>query len=515
MARASTAGRHEREIASPRTDGGARDENPVRRTSNSMDRCHEASYMEDRPMPTPKKRTSPPADVPPAEPEAAWESGALTGRYLVTYRDGAQTEALAHLEQSAGVHSFARASDFSAAAVDPAKIEQAEVMVFEEIGVAVVNAPPDAAVGIASAAGEPGSPILFVEPERIMSVLSDFEPALQPGDAADPGHPGLSGEGVVQVSLPYLRGYRDALANLYTQLAETDGAAAAGLGVLAFGDTALATWGLQATRVTSSTVSGRGVRVAVLDTGLDLRHPDFAGRSIVSASFITGQTVQDGHGHGTHCIGTACGPLRPTATRRYGVAHGSQIFAGKVLSNSGSGADAGILAGINWAVTNRCQVISMSLGAAAPPSPTYEQVAQRALAQGTLIVAAAGNESRRSQGLLRAVSRPANSPSILAVAALDSALAIADFSNRGTTTGGGQVDIAGPGVNVFSTWPMPTRYRAISGTSMATPHVAGIAALLVESRRATGSALWRLLQSGAQRLRLPSIDCGAGLVQAP
>jgi len=115
------------------------------------------------------------------------------------------------------------------------------------------------------------------------------------------------------------------------------------------------------------------------------------------------------------------------------------------------------------------------------------------------------------------VDRPANCPSILAVAAVDSRLGIAPFSCGGINPDGGGVDLAGPGVNVYSSWPMPTRYRTISGTSMATPHVSGIAALWLEARGldTTAEALWQLLVANAQRLPLPARDVGTGLVQAP
>src|SRR5690606_21209515 len=104
-------------------------------------------------------------------------------------------------------------------------------------------------------------------------------------------------------------------------------------------------YGLQKTKVVVSlphvqTYTGQGIKVAVLDTGMDLNHPDFAGRLITAKSFVPGQAVQDLHSHGTHCIGTACGPKDPTTAsqQRYGVAYQSHIFAGKVLNNAGSGA---------------------------------------------------------------------------------------------------------------------------------------------------------------------------------
>src|SRR5437899_1921207 len=161
----------------------------------------------------------------------------------------------------------------------------------------------------------------------------------------------------------------------------------------------------------------------------------------------------------------------------------------------------------------------MSLGAPVQVgqsfSPVFEQVGRRALAAGTLIIAAAGNESHRPQQIAP-VGHPANCPSIMAVGALDQRLKVAFFSSAGLNPQGGQVDVAAPGVAVRSSWPRPTLYNTISGTSMATPHVAGIAALLAEAHaQARGLALWALIIQHAKHLGSPNRDVGAGIAQAP
>jgi subtilisin family serine protease len=343
------------------------------------------------------------------------------------------------------------------------QLGDAPAVVYDAIGVAVVDAPYDR-VRELDVAPEPGAgDVLAVEPERVVHAIEQ-----------SPG---------------------------------------------AF-DESRFTWGLQATGVPDSRFTGAGIKVAVLDTGFDLEHPDFAGRTIVTESHVAGVPVQDVAGHGTHCIGTACGPRDPQVPPRYGIAYEADIYVGKVLNDQGSGVDGDILAGIEWAITNACEVVSMSLGAPVEPgqafSAVFERAASRALARGTLIVAAAGNDSRRDQGTIAPVGHPANCPSIMAIAALDSSLDVAFFSNGGTAAQGGEVDLAAPGVDVRSAWPMPTEYNTISGTSMATPHVAGIAALTAEADGAhRGRALWTALEGAAKALSLPSRDVGSGLVQAP
>ncbi|MGB3258040.1 MAG: S8 family serine peptidase [Ornithinimicrobium sp.] len=404
-----------------------------------------------------------------------------TGRYVVVFADASDPAPM--LREMAGLSSVASSRDFTGQAMNMDETAGADATVFAELGMAVVSGDPTQMGTLTSAAAERGTSVLAVVPELIHHVL----PA--------PG---------------YVEGYRDGVDDLANRLGVDDGSE--GTDGVSFEDTDAFTWGLQAIGMELSGFTGQGIKVAVLDTGMDLEHPDFAGRLITHQSFVTGETSQDGHGHGTHCIGTSLGSVSEQG-RRYGVAHEAEIFAGKVLGDQGSGSDAGILAGINWAVTNGCAVISMSLGAdVEEPHPPYTVAGERALAAGTLIIAAAGNNADRP-GNPGFVGAPANSPSIMAVGALDSGLQVARFSARSTPVRGGQVDVAGPGVAVYSSWPMPDRYNTISGTSMATPHAAGVAALWAEATGRRGLELWATLAMDTQRLHLPSVDVGLGLVQ--
>jgi subtilisin family serine protease len=414
---------------------------------------------------------------------AALESGgdtSKTGRFLMTFKEGAGDAAMKSMKTKSGLR-VASARDFANQAFDLSQAGDAEAVVFPEIGVALIGgeAARARAMTTASVAAD-DSPVHSVDPEYFM-----FATEINAGD--------------------YLRGFLSAVEAIHADLGEQR----QGTGEDVAAEVLGATWGLNACRVPSSRFDGNGIKAAVLDTGFDLGHPEFAGRGFTNLSFV-GQPVQDLHGHGTHTAGTATGPKAPPGSiQRYGIAFRSRIFIGKVLTNSGSGTQAQVLAGMNWAIANRCQVISMSLGAQIPVQPSYTAAGTAALNNGCLIIAAAGNASNRP-GVINPAGAPANSPSIMSVAALDSSLRVASFSN------GGKVDIAGPGVSVFSSWPRPTLHNTISGTSMATPHVAGCAALWAQSSAALrGAALRARLIATARHLPFPASDVGAGLVQSP
>jgi subtilisin family serine protease len=471
-----------------------------------------------------------------------------TGRIVMALRRGHTEAAVAALKDRAGM-ALASTADAGVAGLSAKELAEGGVL-FHHLNIAVAPAEPEQARAV-QAAG-PDSNILFSRPERYWRVppLAD-----QPEVAAAVEQPTFAFPGVVPVPglpLEYLLGYRDAIVRLLESLTgvafapvtafgplggPAATAAAAAAAAQQFQDTAEATWGLQAIRVVGPgfhvSAQGRGVKVAILDSGLDLTHPDFQdGRVAATRSFV-GQDVQDELGHGTHCAGIACGPLLPQSGRRYGVAPAAQLYIGKVATNDGGSADTFIFQGINWAVEQGCRVASMSLeipGTNGQSDPLIDQAAQAALEAGTALIAAAGNDSRRNQSppLLRQVGAPASSAFVMAVGAVDRFLRLAPFSNTSGPDQAGAVDIAGPGVNCYSSYSTTTpghpnlgfppgrMYYTLSGTSMATPHVAGVAALIAEQRPAySAGGILNALMLIAQALNIPSRDVGKGLVRAP
>jgi subtilisin family serine protease len=437
-----------------------------------------------------------------------------TGRHTLLFREGATQEGIEYLRKSGFDVFVSNASDPGVVRED--EVGAADVIVFSTLGVALIGAEPEQINQLQSDVGTSRSPISKIKEEKVRRMTS-YNPAQTAQSTTDQ----------VQIPLSYLE---DVYAELLTKFGRPGSLSRQTVRTVVVGfDESKTTWGLQVTKVVDSPFSGRGVKVAVLDTGIELEvdsngnvqfHPDFRGRSITTASFVPGAlTAKDGDGHGTHCIGTACGPREPSTLPGYGVAFESEIFAGKVLNDEGEGADGWILAGIEWAINQGCRVVSMSFGGAKNPgsvfNESYEEVAQRALNAGTLLIAAAGNDSARPD-VIQAVNGPADCPSIMAVAAVDSSLKVALFSNGGTNSRGSEVNIAAPGVEVYSSFIKPELHRRLPGTSMATPHVAGIAALFAEANpSATASQLKDLLTDTAQELSFGVRDVGKGLVQAP
>ncbi len=284
-------------------------------------------------------------------------------------------------------------------------------------------------------------------------------------------------------------------------------------------------WGLQAIGLDKTLYTGKGIDICILDTGFDMSHPDFAGREIVGKSFIEGEDwTLDVNGHGTHCAGVACGNVRSDTGRQYGVAKDSNLKIAKVLANSGRGTTSSIVDAIDWAISKEFRIVSMSLASPVSlnekPSILFETVGTRALNSNVLVIAAAGNDSNRPD-MPKPVSAPANAVSIMAVGAIDNQMRIARFSNAGLNpTTGGSVDVAAPGVNILSAFPRLSPndpyYNIMSGTSMATPFVSGLAALYMEEfPDLNAKEIWQFLEMNAKPIEnLKVRDVGAGLIQA-
>ena len=250
--------------------------------------------------------------------------------------------------------------------------------------------------------------------------------------------------------------------------------------------------------------TGVGAKIAILDTGIDYSHPDL-GNYVGGYDFVNGDIdPMDDHGHGTHCAGIAAASSGDGGV--VGVAPDASLYGVKVLDSQGSGYYSDIAAGLEWTHTNQTDgqmhVASMSLGGGRG-STTLERACNAAADSGVFVVAAAGNDGRNR------VSYPAKYPSVVAVSATDDADGLAWFSNTGD-----EIELAAPGVAITST-VRGGGYESWSGTSMACPHVAGVAALVMVGEASGGNARSRLQQT-AEDLGSPGWDkkFGYGLVDA-
>ena len=229
------------------------------------------------------------------------------------------------------------------------------------------------------------------------------------------------------------------------------------------------TWGIDAVHAPAAwdTTEGAGVRVAIIDTGINIKHKDLQGKVDGGYDAISkseqADAYQDQNGHGTHVAGTV-GALRD-GKGVVGVAPKARLYAVRVLDADGSGSLSDVIDGIIWCANNGIQVANMSLGSS-QPSDTMRRALAYAKSRGVVVVAAAGNSGG-------AVGYPGAYPEVIGVAASDSDGKLASFSSRGP-----EVDFIAPGVYVVST-AMDGGYANFSGTSMAAPHMAGIVALAV------------------------------------
>ncbi|MEU8333753.1 S8 family serine peptidase [Micromonospora sp. NPDC048839] len=268
--------------------------------------------------------------------------------------------------------------------------------------------------------------------------------------------------------------------------------------------------------------TGVGVRVAVLDTGADFTHPDLVGRVSDRSDFTAeGGDAVDHNGHGTHVASTIAGTGAAAHGQRRGVAPDAKLVIGKVLDDHGSGADSGIIAGMEWAAA-RADVINMSLGGSDPDDgndPLSLAVDGLSKQTGALFVIAAGNSGG-------AISSPGSAASALTVGAVDRNDELADFSSRGplVTSNVAKPELVAPGVDIVAARaagtnlqdPIDKHYEAISGTSMASPHVAGAAALLAQRHPDwTGAQLKAALVGAADPLTgIDAYAVGAGRLNA-
>jgi cerevisin len=240
---------------------------------------------------------------------------------------------------------------------------------------------------------------------------------------------------------------------------------------------------------------GDGVDIYIVDTGVYVDNVEFEGRA--TFGYAAGQyQKEDGHGHGTHCAGTAAG-------KTYGVAKKASIIGVKVLSDNGQGSTADIVDGINWVLTNvkttgKPSIASMSLGGGV--SQALDDAVSQLIAGGVQVAVAAGNDGADASN-----SSPARVQEAITVGASNIVNAMASFSNFGSV-----VDVFAPGVNITSAWiPNPTSIKMISGTSMATPQVAGLAAyFLSKDTTLTPAAIVAKITSLATQNAITGVPSG-------
>jgi subtilisin family serine protease len=268
---------------------------------------------------------------------------------------------------------------------------------------------------------------------------------------------------------------------------------------------------------------GKGVKIAVLDTGVDATHADLKDQVVASKNFTKAPDATDKYGHGTHVASIAAGTGAKSGGKLKGVAPGADILNGKVLDDTGYGDDSGILAGMEWAAEQGADVINMSLGGPDSPEvdPLEAAVDKLSADKGVLFAIAAGNAGPESVG------SPGTADAALTVGAVDDKDQLADFSSTGPRLGDGAIkpDVTAPGVDITAAaapgsvidqevGQKPEGYLTISGTSMATPHVAGAAAILKQQHPDwTGAEIKAALTGSTKGGAYTPFEQGSGRVQ--
>jgi subtilisin family serine protease len=270
-------------------------------------------------------------------------------------------------------------------------------------------------------------------------------------------------------------------------------------------------WGIQkiCADIAWNITKGAGIKVAVMDTGIDTGHSDL--KVAGGTNVIGGSSYNDDNGHGTHCAGIIAALDNTIGVK--GVGPSISLYSIKVLNKQGSGSYSNFIKGLDWAISNHMQVVSMSFGGTSTTT-AFESACSKAKANGIVLVAAAGNSGG-------SILYPAAYDSVIAVGATDKSNTIASWSCYGT-----QLDLVAPGVDIYSTY-MGNTYKTLSGTSMACPHVAGTVALVLattitDTYDKNGNKQWdptevqNCLQSTATNLGTAGWDkyTGYGLVDA-
>lgn len=264
-------------------------------------------------------------------------------------------------------------------------------------------------------------------------------------------------------------------------------------------------WGVKrigALQATQEVVRRDSVRVGIIDTGVDFYHPDLRGNIKKGVNTINGKSYMDDNGHGTHVAGTIAALDNNIGV--VGVAPTTELFIVKAFDKEGSASLSDIIEGLDWCIKNKVRVVNMSFSASESNEALYRAI-KATDAAGIIMIAAAGNDGKGNS-----VNYPAKYAETVAVSAINKSDSIANFSSYGP-----EVNITAPGENIRSTY-LRGSYKALSGTSMATPHVSGVIALVLrEKPNLTVKDIRKLLNQSTEKLRnMSSIEQGAGLVRA-